>query len=93
MRNQIGLMFGISALLVGPALAQNQQPNPNSMTVLAMNHYNTDTLVCFSASQPPCGPSVAAGSTSQEYFWLTGPSTSSDTAAQTFSTTIQWLIT
>jgi len=28
MRNQLGLMFGISALMVGPALAQNQ-PNPN----------------------------------------------------------------
>ena len=28
MRNQLGLMFGISALMVGPAMAQNQ-PNPN----------------------------------------------------------------
>ena len=28
MKNQLGILFGISALMVGPALAQNQ-PNPN----------------------------------------------------------------
>jgi glyoxylase-like metal-dependent hydrolase (beta-lactamase superfamily II) len=31
MRNQLGLMLGISALMVGPALAQQNQPNPNQV--------------------------------------------------------------
>jgi glyoxylase-like metal-dependent hydrolase (beta-lactamase superfamily II) len=29
MRHKLGMMVGISALMISPALAQNQQPNPN----------------------------------------------------------------
>jgi glyoxylase-like metal-dependent hydrolase (beta-lactamase superfamily II) len=35
MRNQLGLMFGISALMIGPAAAQNQ-PNPNQAAAKAL---------------------------------------------------------
>src|SRR5215470_16296373 len=35
MKNQLGMLFGISALMVGPALAQNQ-PNPNQAAAKAL---------------------------------------------------------
>ena len=35
MRNQLGMMFGISALMIGPAMAQNQ-PNPNQAAAKAL---------------------------------------------------------
>ena len=35
MKHQLGIWFGISALMVGPALAQNQ-PNPNQAAAKAL---------------------------------------------------------
>src|SRR5438067_1648432 len=35
MKNQVGMLLGISALIVGPALAQNQ-PNPNQAAAKAL---------------------------------------------------------
>ncbi len=35
MKNQLGMMFGISALMIGPAMAQNP-PNPNQAAAKAL---------------------------------------------------------
>ena len=36
MKNQLGIMLGLSALMIGPAMAQQPQPNPNQAAAKAL---------------------------------------------------------
>ena len=64
MKHQLGIMFGLSALMIGPALAQQQQPNPNQ----AANQAAAKALL--QAADKAMGASFVKGWTASGTGWM-----------------------
>jgi len=63
MKYQLGMMLGVSALMVGPALAQQQQPNPNQAAAKAL----------LQAADKAMGASFVKGWTASGTGWMGYP--------------------
>src|SRR5262245_65890161 len=63
MKQQLGMMLGLSALMIGPALAQQQQPNPNQAAAKAL----------LQAADKAMGASFVKGWTASGTGWMGYP--------------------
>src|SRR5262245_17382439 len=63
MKQQLGMMLGLSALMIGPALAQQQQPNPNQVAAKTL----------LQAADKAMGASFVKGWTASGTGWMGYP--------------------